>query len=107
MEKGAFDNPAYQGTFEIEERPQNSFSNDQNVNQPGLPRADDLIYVCHFEDPADQIFQVEQGGMNKTWGERALAAPAANCCNWCLAELFGLLKVPFVVLFVVLGQIIL
>ncbi len=110
------DNPAFQGAFDIEERPE-SYAVRPGASPAGgrgrrrpVPE-EGSIYVYPFEAPADDFFQVDLSGsagassFSATWGDRALSAPMAQCCSWCMAELAGVVKVPFVILFVAVGQI--
>ena len=104
--------------FDIEERPESYAvrppdGGGRDALTPYPEPEEGRIYVYPFEGPVDAYFQVDLlsstsgSATSSSWGDRALAAPLAQCCSWCMAELAGVVKVPFVIIFVVLGQVVL
>ncbi|XP_059079805.1 uncharacterized protein LOC131877966 [Tigriopus californicus] len=101
------DNPAFHPdwSYEVEEKidlsDEGRFNGEKADHQRIKP--DERIQILPFLDIQTRYFQIHSES-SEVWADRILE-PTTHCCSWCLGEVFGILKIPFILLFVLLGQI--
>ncbi len=130
----SLDNPAFRGicdNFDIEERRD---SRSRSEEPKTFPKPEEKIQVWTFEEPSNKLvdsikfislyhliqclhldanstgflphrfFRIDLEGQQRVWADKFIPV-ISNCCSWSLAELLGVIKIPFIIVFLVVGQL--